>query len=123
MGEALKDMAERLNMQDMRFLAVAVTIQQQSGGNLAEILAGLAKVIRARFRLFRRVKAITAEAQWSGKFLSAFPVVALIAINVSDPTYYDPVLDHEWFIPGCLVVAGFLVTNLFVMRMLVNIKV
>ncbi len=123
MGEALKDMAERMDMQDMRFLAVAVTIQQQSGGNLAEILAGLAKVIRARFRLFRRVKAITAEAQWSGKFLSAFPIVALIAINVSDPTYYDDVLDHELFIPGCLAVAGFLVTNLFVMRMLVNIKV
>ena len=40
-------------MQDLRFLAVALTIQQQSGGNLAEILAGLAKVIRARFRLFR----------------------------------------------------------------------
>ena len=41
-GEALKEMAERLDMQDLRFLAVAVTIQQQSGGNLAEILAGLA---------------------------------------------------------------------------------
>ncbi len=123
MGEALKDMAERLNMQDMRFLAVAVTIQQQSGGNLAEILAGLAKVIRARFRLFRRVKAITAEAQWSGKFLSGFPIFALIAINVTDPNYYDPVLDHELFIPGCLLVAGFLTANLFVMRMLVNIKV
>lgn len=73
-GEALKEMAERLDMQDLRFLAVAVTIQQQSGGNLAEVLAGLAKVIRARFRLFRRVKAITAEAQWSGKFLSGFPL-------------------------------------------------
>ena len=49
LGESLKDMAERLDMQDLRFLAVAVTIQQQSGGNLAEILAGLAKVIRAPF--------------------------------------------------------------------------
>ena len=122
-GEALKDMAERIDMQDLRFLAVAVTIQQQSGGNLAEILAGLSKVIRARFRLFRRVKAITAEAQWSGKFLSAFPIVALIAINVMDPNYYDEVMDHPWFIPACLVVAGFLAANLFVMRMLVNIKV
>jgi len=122
-GEALKDMAERIDMQDLRFLAVAVTIQQQSGGNLAEILAGLSKVIRARFRLFRRVKAITAEAQWSGKFLSAFPIVALIAINVMDPNYYDEVMDHPWFIPACLVVAGFLTANLFVMRMLVNIKV
>ncbi|MTJ03250.1 MAG: pilus assembly protein TadB [Sediminimonas qiaohouensis] len=122
-GEALKDMAERIDMQDLRFLAVAVTIQQQSGGNLAEILAGLSKVIRARFRLFRRVKAITAEAQWSGKFLSAFPIVALIAINLLDPTYYDEVIDHPWFIPAGLVVGGFLTANLFVMRMLVNIKV
>ncbi|WP_204362815.1 type II secretion system F family protein [Litorivita pollutaquae] len=123
MGEALKDMAERIDMQDLRFLAVAVTIQQQSGGNLAEILAGLAKVIRARFRLFRRVKAITAEAKWSGKFLSAFPIVALIAINILDPNYYDDVKDHALFIPACLAVGGFLATNLFVMRMLVNIKV
>ncbi|WP_420566631.1 type II secretion system F family protein [Thalassovita sp.] len=122
-GEALKDMAERLDMQDLRFLAVAVTIQQQSGGNLAEILAGLAKVIRARFKLFRRVKAITAEAQWSGKFLSAFPLLALIAINVMDPNYYDNVLDHPWFIPACIAVGAFLTVNLFVMRMLVNIKV
>ncbi|MEO0403006.1 MAG: type II secretion system F family protein [Pseudomonadota bacterium] len=122
-GEALKDMSERLDMQDLRFLAVAVTIQQQSGGNLAEILAGLAKVIRARFRLFRRVKAITAEAKWSGKFLSAFPLVALVVINIGDPHYYDEVRDHAYFIPACFVVGIFLAVNLFVMRMLTNIKV
>ncbi|MCR9125556.1 MAG: type II secretion system F family protein [Rhodobacteraceae bacterium] len=122
-GEAIKDMAERLEMQDLRFLAVAVTIQQQSGGNLAEILAGLAKVIRARFRLFRRVKAITAEAQWSGKFLSGFPLFALVAIQVSDPNYYDDVLDHPYFIPACFFVGVFLTLNLIVMRWLTNIKV
>lgn len=122
-GEALKDMAERLDNQDVRFLAVAVTIQQQSGGNLAEILQGLAQVIRARFRLFRRVKAITAEAQWSGKFLSSFPIIALIVINLADPNYYDPVIDHPFFIPACFVVAGFLGVNMLVMRVLVNIKV
>ncbi|MRU16152.1 pilus assembly protein TadB [Roseovarius sp. A21] len=123
MGEALTEMAERLDMQDLRFLAVAVTIQQQSGGNLAEILDGLAKVIRARFRLFRRVKAITAEAQWSGKFLSGFPLLALVGIQLLDPNYYDSSIDHPWFIPACLVVGAFLTVNLFVMRALVNIKV
>lgn len=122
-GEALKHMAERLDMQDLRFLAVAVSIQQQSGGNLAEILDGLAKVIRARFRLFRKVKAITAEAQWSGKFLSGFPVAALVFIQVAKPDYYDGVIDHPWFIPCCFIVAIFLVANLFVMRILTNIKV
>lgn len=122
-GEALKHMAERMDMQDLRFLAVAVTIQQVSGGNLAEILDGLAKVIRARFKLFRRVNAITAEAKWSGMFLSGFPIVALVGINVLQPDYYDEVMETSAFIPACLVVAGFLTANIFVMRSLVNIKV
>lgn len=122
-GEALQEMAERLELQDLRFLAVAVTIQQQSGGNLAEVLAGLAKVIRARFRLFRRVKAITAEAQWSGKFLSAFPLVCLAGTLANDPNYYDSVVDHPWFIPACFLVGGMLTANLFVMRSLTNIQV
>ncbi len=123
MGETLKAMAERLDVQDLRFLAVAVTIQQTSGGNLAEILDGLAKVIRARFRLFRRVDAITAEAKWSGNLLSFFPIVALFMINVVKPDYFDDVMESPYFIPACLVVAGFLVLNLIVMRALVNIKV
>lgn len=123
MGETLKAMAERLDNQDMRFLAVAVTIQQTSGGNLAEILDGLAKVIRARFRLFRRVAAITAEAKWSGNLLSAFPIVALLGINLVKPDYYDEVMESPLFIPAVLIVVAFLVVNLIVMRALVNIKV
>ncbi|WP_375260969.1 type II secretion system F family protein [Palleronia sp.] len=122
-GEALKAMAERLDMQDLRFLAVAVTIQQQSGGNLAEVLDGLAKVIRSRFKLFRRVKAITAEAKWSGMFLSVFPIGAIVVIMLIKPDYFDDVKQTAYFVPGCLVVAGFLVANIFVMRSLVNIKV
>ena len=122
-GEALKAMAERLEMQDLRFLAVAVTIQQSSGGNLAEILDGLAKVIRSRFRLFRRVRAITAEAKWSGNFLSGFPLLALVGINVLQPDYYTDVKETAAFIPAALIVGTFLVANIFVMRALVNIKV
>jgi tight adherence protein B len=122
-AEALKEFAERLDSQDLRFLAVAVTIQQSSGGNLAEILEGLAKVIRARFKLFRRVRAITAEAKWSGMFLSAFPIGALVMINVIQPHYYDDVKETSAFIPACLVVAVFLVVNVIFMKMMVNIKV
>lgn len=122
-GEALKGMAERMDMQDLRFLAVAVSIQQQSGGNLAEILAGLAKVIRARFKLFRRVKAITAEAKWSGTFLSGFPLVVLVGINVLKPDYYDEVQQTAYFVPAALGVGAFLAANVFVMKSLVNIKV
>lgn len=123
MGESLKAMAERIGTQDLRFLAVAVSIQAQSGGNLADILDGLAKVIRSRFRLFRRVKAITAEAQWSAKFLSGFPILALVGINILQPGYYDDVKETALWVPACLAVAGFLIANIIVMRALVNIKV
>ena len=122
-AESLKEFAERMDSQDLRFLAVAVTIQQQSGGNLAEILEGLAKVIRARFKLFRRVRAITAEAKWSGMFLSAFPIGALVMINVIQPHYYDDVKESPSFIPACLIVAVFLVVNVVFMKIMVNIKV
>lgn len=121
--ESLKALAERVDMQDMRFLAVAVTIQSQSGGNLAEILEGLAKVIRARFRLFRRVRAITAEAKWSGMFLSAFPLGALVMINIVQPHYYDQVEKTAAFIPACLIVGALLIANVIFMRIMVNIKV
>jgi tight adherence protein B len=122
-SEALKEFAERMDSQDLRFLAVAVTIQQTSGGNLAEILHGLSQVIRARFKLFRRVRAITAEAKWSGMFLSAFPIVALVAIQVIKPNYYDDVKDTPVFIPAALVVGAFLVINVIFMKLMVNIKV
>ncbi|WP_425092706.1 type II secretion system F family protein [Tropicimonas sp. S265A] len=121
--EALKELAERIDMQDLRFLAVAVSIQSQSGGNLAEILDGLAKVIRARFKLFRRVKAITAEAKWSGMFLSGFPFAALVGINLLEPDYYADVVDTPAFIPACVIVAVFLTVNVIFMKMMVNIKV
>lgn len=122
-SEALKAFAERMDNQDLRFLAVAVAIQQQSGGNLAEILDGLAKVIRARFKLFRRVRAITAEAKWSGMFLSAFPVGAGILINVIKPDYYDEVMKTPYFVPAALIVGVLLGINVIFMRILVNIKV
>jgi tight adherence protein B len=122
-SECLKQFAERMDNQDLRFLAVAVTIQQQSGGNLAEILHGLAKVVRARFKLFRRVKAITAEAKWSGMFLSFFPLGALAAILVIKPDYYDEVSGTAAFIPACLIVGVLLTINIIFMKIMVNIKV
>lgn len=122
-AESLKAFAERMDSQDLRFLAVAVNIQQTSGGNLAEILDGLAKVIRARFKLFRRVKAITAEAKWSGMFLSGFPIGALIMITMIKPDYYDGVKETAAFIPAALAVGAFLVVNVVYMRIMTNIKV
>ncbi len=122
-GDSLKSFAERMDNQDLRFLAVAVSIQQQSGGNLAEILEGLSKVVRARYKLFRRVRAITAEAKWSGMFLSAFPLAALVAINMIDPNYYEDVKETTAFIPAAIFVGVMLTINVIYMKIMTNIKV
>jgi len=122
-SDSLRKMTERVDVQDLRFLAVAVAIQSQSGGNLAEVLDGLGKVIRSRFKLFRRVNAITAEAKWSGWFLSFFPIIALVAINVLQPDYYDGVESTPVFLPLAIVVVIFLIVNIIFMHMMVNFKV
>lgn len=121
--DALDRMASRVPVPDLRFVAISINIQSQSGGNLAEILDGLSKVIRSRFKLFRKVKAITAEARWSGWFLSIFPVIALLGVQVVDPEYYDRVSDHPLFVPGAILTLILLVANVIFMRVLVNIKV
>ncbi|WP_151719954.1 type II secretion system F family protein [Gemmobacter serpentinus] len=122
-SESLEEFAERVDNQDLRFLAVAVSIQQQSGGNLAEILHGLSQVIRARFKLFRRVRAITAEAKWSGMFLSAFPALALGMILMIKPDYFDQVQESALFTPVAIGVFAMLVVNVIFMKIMVNIKV
>lgn len=122
-AQALQGMADRIDVPDLRFLTVAVAIQAKSGGNLAEVLDGLSKVIRARFKLFRRVAAITAEAKWSGMFLSMFPLGALAMIQVTQPNYYDGVKETEYFMPAALAVFGLLGVNFIVMKAMVNIKV
>lgn len=121
--DSLERLAERVDVQDLRFLTVAVTIQSQSGGNLAEILQGLSTVVRQRFKLFRKVNAITAEARWSGWFLSAFPILALVVVQLIRPDYYDGVIDHPLFVPATIGVAVMLAVNVLFMRMMVNIKV
>ena len=121
--DALDRLAERVPVPDLRFVAIAINIQSTSGGNLAEILAGLSAVIRARFKLFRKVRAITAEARWSGWFLSIFPVIALLAVQVVQPDYYERVSDHPLFLPGAILTVILLIVNVIFMRILVNIKV
>ncbi len=122
-SESVQAFAERMDNQDLRFLAVAVNIQQSSGGNLAEILDGLAKVIRARFKLFRRVIAITAEAKFSGTFLSGFPVLGLIGILIMRPNYFDQVMTSSYFVPAVGFVVVTLVINVVFMKIMTNIKV
>lgn len=121
--DSLDRLAARIDVPDLRFLAVAVNIQTQSGGNLAEILTGLSQVIRSRFKLSRKIRAITAEARWSGWFLSIFPIAALLLIQIVQPGYYDEVSNHPLFTPGVIAVFILIFVNLIFMHLMVRIRV
>jgi tight adherence protein B len=126
-GQELEDALERMNarvdLQDLRYLTVAIQIQHGSGGNLAEVLAGLAAVIRDRFQMFRKIRAITAEGRWSSWFLSLFPLFMIVGMQLVRPDYYTEVADHPLF-PILVVVTGvLLVVNVVFMRLLTNFKV
>ena len=121
--EAITGVAERVNVPDMRFFSVATQIQYESGGSLAEILTGLSRIIRARFQLYRKVKALTAEGRFSAWFLSAFPVVMIFAMNLLQPGYYAKVADFEFFPHAVAITFFLLIVNVIAMRMITKLEV
>lgn len=94
LGLDLKDsihkVAESTYNPELKLFATAIAIQFQSGGNLADLMDRLATVIRARMRLNRRVRVITAQTQFSKKILIALPVLLFFILNVISPEYMQP---------------------------------
>ncbi len=122
-AEAIGALSERLDTPDVRFFSVAVQIHNEAGGNLGEILAGLAAIIRARFQLFRKIKALTAEGRFSAYFLSGFPVAMIFGMSMLQPGYYDKIADFAFFPHLVAATAAMLVINVIAMRMITTIEV
>lgn len=85
--DALLNMTERIPSIDVRFFVTALLIQKETGGNLAEILDGLARVIRDRFRIYREVRVRTAQGRLTAGILIALPIFMLVVLMVLNPTY------------------------------------
>jgi tight adherence protein B len=80
---------------DLRIFAVSVIVQKETGGNLVEILEKIAETIRARYRFYGRLAALTGEARVSGVVLGALPFVTALAIAVINPTYMRGLVDTQ----------------------------
>lgn len=72
---------------DLKILAVSINVQRETGGNLAEILDNIAGTIRARFRFYGKLRALTAEGRLSGLVLGALPIVMLVFLALTNPGY------------------------------------
>ena len=85
--EALKGLTQRVDCPDLRFFIISVIIQRETGGNLAEILAKIAYLIRERFKLQNRVQVLSAEGKLSAIILISIPFVIALALSVLNPVY------------------------------------
>lgn len=85
--DALLNMTERIPLVDVRFFVTALLIQKETGGNLAEILDGLARVIRDRFRIYREVKTRTAQGRLTAGILISLPLAVMLALTLINPIY------------------------------------
>jgi len=117
------EMRKRVNAPDLAYLAMAVQIQQESGGNLAESLSKLAAVIRDRARMFRKVTALTAEGRFSAWALSFFPLGIAGMIQLIQPNYFTRVADFAYFPHLVVAAVVMLILNVVAMQYLTNLKV
>ncbi len=91
LDDALVNLSLRVGAEDLNLLAIALSVQAGTGGNLVEILQNLSKTLRDRTMLKAKVKAISSEGRITAIFMSAYPFLLYALIKTLAPTYFDPV--------------------------------
>ena len=121
--EALKNLSQRVDCIDLNFFVTSILIQRETGGNLAEILENIARLIRERFKLFGRIRTLAAEGKFSAIILVVLPFLIAFVISLLNPGYIqilivDPI--GPVFIAIALVLMIF---GIITMSRMIKIKV
>jgi tight adherence protein B len=123
--EALSNLVERMQSEDLELLVTAVNVQREVGGNLVEVLDTISATIRDRVKLVGEVRVLTAQQQYSGYIIALLPVALALLLGVINPSYMLGVFQDTvwcgWTMAGCsfiMIFSGFLL-----IRRIVNIKV
>lgn len=91
LDDALVNLSHRVGAEDLNLLAIALSVQAGTGGNLVEILQNLSKTLRDRTMLKAKVKSISSEGRITAIFMSVYPFLLYAMIKTLAPTYFDPV--------------------------------
>ena len=120
---ALNNLLARVDVADLKFFAVSVNIQRETGGNLAEIVENIARLVRERFVLFGKVRVLSAEGRLSAWLLSALPFAVTLILYLINPDYMSLMWTTELgqqMSYGAVIGMAF---GMWCMRRLVRIKV
>lgn len=121
--DAMIEMADRVGSEDMRWAVMAVNIQRQVGGNLAEVLDIVANTVRERAYVQRQVRVLSAEGRLSIAILSALPFGIFLYLSLMNPEYVAPLFTTMMGRILLLVGGGLMGLGIFVMTRIVRIDV
>jgi tight adherence protein B len=119
----LRSLYFRVGQDDLPLFVTAVAIQGTTGGNLGEILQNLSTVIRERFKMRRKIRALAAEARASALILSSLPIMIFAAIQFVTPEFYASVWDEDITKKTLALAGGWMMVGNFIMYRLVNFKI
>lgn len=123
--EALANLVERMQSEDLELLVTAINVQREVGGNLVEVLDTISATIRDRVKLIGEVRVLTAQQQYSGYIVALLPVALALLLGIINPSYMLGVFQETtwcgWTMATCSVVMIF--TGFMAIRRIVNIKV
>jgi tight adherence protein B len=120
---ALRNMSERVDCPDLKFLVVSVMIQRESGGNLGEIMENIGRIIRERFQLRGKIRTLAAEGKFSAIILIALPFLIALALFFINPDYIKELINDT---KGRMIIAGAIVmmgVGVYFMKRIIDIKV
>jgi tight adherence protein B len=121
--DALQNMAERWDLDDMRMFVVSLSVQSETGGNLAEILENLSRVIRERQSMMLKVRALSSEGRMTAIMLTALPILAFVSLFLMNPSFFLDVANDPAFVPGFGFLIVLYLTGFFTIRRMVDLKV
>ncbi|MEI4507301.1 type II secretion system F family protein [Sphingopyxis sp. CCNWLW253] len=121
--EALSRMAQRWGLPDIDMFVVSVSVQMETGGNLAEILENLSRVIRERASMFMKVRALSSEGRMTALVLTVLPILAFAGLFTVNPGFYLDVAGDPIFIFGFAGVLLLYLIGFIAIRRMVDLKV
>jgi len=121
--DALQNMAERWDLDDMRMFVVSLSVQNETGGNLAEILENLSRVIRDRQFMMLKVRALSSEGKMTAIMLTVLPVFTFVLLFTLNPRFFLDVANDPAFVPGLLTLLAMYVAGFVIIRKMVDLKV
>jgi tight adherence protein B len=123
LADSLHRMAERINLMDINFFVVILSVQQETGGNLSEVLGNLSGIIRKRRQLRLKINAMTAEGRFTAWIFAAIPIMQLIVVKFIAPDYIDVLFKTSAGNILLAIAGGFIVFSIYISKKMCKIDI